>query len=170
MIPTWIEDFRLRDNAERLQRSADALLASQFYPELIRVPQLDELGHMFCRIQIRCRISPTTRAYRILIAKLRERRSRFYFDYQSIPCVSQQLHDKAGRGISFSRCIKMSVPTVQHSIDIKIDRITSTSQRISNCPYRVQHLIEDQRLNCVFGDKDHKVRYFSSVDSTARFI
>ncbi|MAD85477.1 MAG: hypothetical protein CL912_21150 [Deltaproteobacteria bacterium] len=169
-LPTWMADFRLKNDAELLSRSTNALLASLFYLELVGVPQLDELGHMFCRLQVRCRIAPTSRAYRILIAKLREHRSRFYFDYQSVPCVSQQLHDEAGRGIAFSRCIEMSVPTLAHSLDVKIDGITSTSQRISNCPYRLQHLIEDEGLNCVFGNKDHKLRYFGPMNSSARFI
>lgn len=169
----WLVDFRLQAaNRTRLERSVDTLLASLFYVELIGVPQLDELGLLLCRAQIRCRILPSSKAYRNLIERLRERRSRFYFDYQSIPCINRQLYDEAGRGIAFSRCIEMSVSTLQHSIDVKIDGITSTSRRISNCPYRIQQLVEDEGLHCVFGNKDHKMRYLGSIADPlqARFI
>ena len=172
--PDWLADFRRQAaNRTRLETSVDILLASQFYVELIGVPQLDELGLLFCRAQIRCRILPSSKAYRHLIERLRERRARFYYEYQSIPCINRQLYDEAGRGIAFSRCIEISLPTLQHSIDVKVDGITRTSQRISNCPYKLQQLIEDQGLHCVFGNKDHKMRYFGSIadlKSQDRFI
>jgi hypothetical protein len=173
-IPDWLADFRLQaTNQTALERSVDAILASLFYLELIGLPQLDELGQYFCRAQIRCRILPSSKAYRNLIERLRERRARFYYDYQSIPCINRQLYDEADRGIAFSRCIDMSLPTLQGSIDVKIDGITRTGHRISNCPYKIQQLVEDQGLHCVFGNKDHKMRYFGSIadlKSKARLI
>jgi hypothetical protein len=53
----------------------------------------------------------------------------------------------------------MSLPTFQHTIDVRINGLTTTSRRISNCPYEVQQLIEDQDLHCVFGNKYHKRTY-----------
>jgi hypothetical protein len=163
-IPDWQIDFRLQTASQsRLESSADILIASLFYLELIGVPQLDELGSLFCRAQIRCRLLPSSEAYPILIERLRERRARFYYEYQSIPCINRQLYDEASRGIAFSRCIEMSLPSLQHNLDVKIDGVTRASQRISNCPYKLQQLVEDQSLHCVFGSKDHKMRYLGSI-------
>ncbi len=170
-VPDWLADFRLQAaNRTRLESSVDILLASLFYVELIGVPQLDELGSLFCRAQIRCRILPSSEAYQNLIERLRERRARFYYDYKSIPCINRQLCSEASRGIAFSRCIEMSLPSLQHSLDVKIDGITRVSQRISNCPYKIQQLVEDQGLHCVFGNKDHKDRYLGSLGDKPQFI
>ncbi|PMD42322.1 hypothetical protein L207DRAFT_632109 [Hyaloscypha variabilis F] len=171
--PEWLVDFRLQAASRSREKTVDLLTASLFYIELIGMPQLDELGHFYCRAQVRCRISPSSIAYGKLIQRLRESRARFYYDFQSVPCVNQELHDEATRGIAFSRRIEMSVPSLHHSVDVKINGITSTIQRLSNCPYKLQQLVEDQRLHCVFGNKDHKMRYLGTVDDPkpqGRFI
>jgi hypothetical protein len=85
--------------------------------------------------------------------------ARFHYDYKTVPCVNQQLYEEARRGIAFSRYIEISVTSLSDEIDVKIDGITKIGRSISNCPYRLQTLIEDQGLDCVFGHRDHKKRY-----------
>lgn len=156
-------DYRMSYDSGRLCNSIDLILASTFYLELVGPPQPNELGRFFCRIQIRCRLSPSSRAYRSLIGELRKKRARFYFDYQSIPCVNRQLYDEFKRGVAFSRCLELTTHSMNDAIDVRVDGITSTSRSISNCPYKLKQLVEDQELNCIFGSKDHKERYFGSV-------
>lgn len=49
--------------------------------------------------------------------------------------------------------------TFDDEIDVMISGLTTVRKSISNCPYRIQTLIEDSGLNCTFGHKDHKARY-----------
>jgi hypothetical protein len=155
----WLHDYRVSNNEGLVQKTVDSQLVSLFYIELIGLPQLNEVG-FFCRAQVRCRLLPSTRAYQILVDRLRKERARLYYDYQSTPCVTSQLFDEASRGIAFSRCIEFSVLSMDDDVDIKIDGITSGGMKsISNCPYRLRRIIEDQGLDCVFGHRDHKRRY-----------
>lgn len=73
----------------------------------------------------------------------------------STACVDQELIDKVRRGIVFSKHIEIAVLLLNNIIDIKIDSITKKEQSISNCPYIVNNIIEDQELYCFFGYKDY---------------
>jgi hypothetical protein len=94
-----------------------------------------------------------------LVNRLKKCKARFYYDFKSIPCVDQQLHGEAVRGIAFSRYVQFSVPADLDEIDIMIDKITKHPRSISNCPYQLRALIKDQGLDCVFGNKDHQERF-----------
>ncbi|KAH6714025.1 hypothetical protein BKA61DRAFT_689470 [Leptodontidium sp. MPI-SDFR-AT-0119] len=155
-----IFDFRLPYDKTRLLSSVDTLIASFFYVKLATLPQTDESGALFCSVQIRCRILPPSKAYQELIAKLRVRRARFYFDFQSVPCVNKEILDESERNIPFTRCVNLSIQSYPPVLDVQIHGITKARTSISNCPYDVQQLVEDQGLNCVFGHWDHKERYF----------
>lgn len=169
--PSWLADLRRHNEVSRLRSSIDILLATLFYVELIGLPRMSELGLFHCQVQIRCRILPSSEAYPILILKLRQRQARFSHDYQSIPCVNKQLQDEADQGTAFSRRFEASIPSLQDTIDVQITGITNRSRSISNCPYKAEDLIRDQGLDCVFGNKDHKLTYFGSIfESRDRFI
>lgn len=154
-----IFDFRLPYDKTRLLGSVDTLIASLSYIKLATSPRIDESGDLFCCVQIRCRILPPSKAYQELIAKLRRRQARFYFDFQSVPCVNRDIIDESERNIPFTRCVNLLIQDYPPSIDIQIHGITRDRTSISNCPYDVQQLVEDQGLNCVFGHRDHKERY-----------
>jgi hypothetical protein len=155
----WLSDHRLQYNAkDTISHSLDGLLSSLFYIELIGTPLMNAVG-FFCRSQIRCRLMPSQPAFIVLIERLQNTRARFYYDDKSVPCVNPQLYEEARRGIAFSRYIEFSVTSLSDEINVRIDRITGVGRSISNCPYKLQTLIEDQGLNCVFGHKDHKRRY-----------
>lgn len=155
----WLSDHRLKYNAEdTISFSLDSLSSSLFYIELIGTPLIDTVG-FFCRAQIRCRLMPSQPAFMVLVERLRKIRAHFYYDYRNVPCVNRQLYEEARRGIAFSRYIEFSVTSLSDKIDVKIDGITKISRSISNCPYKLQSLIEDQGLDCVFGHRDHRRRY-----------
>lgn len=139
----------------------DELLSSLFYIELVSALLIDKF-RFFCQMQIRCRLAPSQRAFMVLIERLWNDKARFhydYYDYKTVPCVNKQLYEEARRGIAFSRYIEISVMSLSDEIDVRINRITKNSRSISNCPYKLQTLIEDQRLDCVFEYRDHKRRY-----------
>jgi hypothetical protein len=77
----------------------------------------------------------------------------------SIACVDQELIEEVKRGVAFSKHIEITVLSLNDVIDVKIDGITKRGRSISNCPYMVNDIIEDQGLNCFFGHKDHQQRY-----------
>jgi hypothetical protein len=77
----------------------------------------------------------------------------------SIACVDQELIEEVKRGVAFSKHIEITVLSLNDVIDVKIDGITKRGRSISNCPYTVNDIIEDQGLHCFFGHKDHQRRY-----------
>ncbi|KAH0545344.1 hypothetical protein FGG08_000643 [Glutinoglossum americanum] len=153
----WLS--RLQYNVkDTITSSLDGLLSSLFYIELIGTPLIDTVG-FFCRAQIRSRLTPSQPAFMVLIERLRKVGARFYYDQKTVPCVNRQLYGETKRGIAFSRYIEFSAASLSDEIDVKIDGITEIGQSISNCPYMLQTLIEDQGLDCVFGHRDHKRRH-----------
>lgn len=152
-----ILDYRGHHNI--LNETADRLISSLFYVELVDRPQLCKNGY-FCRIQIRCRLLPSSRGYQKLLEKLRGCDSRFYYDHKSIYCSNRQMEAASKEGIPFRRHCEMTVFRLDGEVDVKINGLTGQKTSISNCPYRLQQMIEDQRLDCVFGCRDHKKRVF----------
>ncbi|KAI9763378.1 MAG: hypothetical protein M1840_000570 [Geoglossum simile] len=155
----WFSDHRLQyDAKDIIELSSDGLSSSLFYLELIGIPLVNNDG-FFCRAQIRCRLTPSQPAFMALIEWLRKAKTYFHYDHKTVPCVNRQLYEEARRGVAFSRYIEFSLVSLSDEIDVQIDGITKASRSISNCPYRLRNLIEDQGLNCVFGHRDHKRRY-----------
>ena len=158
--PPWLQDHRRHLNSQDIIRqSADRLLASLFYIELVGVPLYRD-NVFVCKALIRCRLLPSQPALEALVRRLHKCRANFYFDMQRISCVDDQLFGEVIRNNeAFSRQITFSVLSMQHSIDIKVDGITRRGRSISNCPYVLHTLIEDQGLHCIFGHMDHNRRY-----------
>lgn len=136
----------------------DKLLASLFYIELCGLPQLETRGYA-CRVSIRCRLSPSEPHLRALVVQLCTKKARFYWDETSMPCVDQELLDELRRGVAYSRRIDVSVHSLDDVINIRVDGITTRVRSISNCPYTISDIIEDQGLHCIFGHRDHRRRY-----------
>ena len=137
----------------------DSILASLFYIELAGRPQPDKVGFA-CRVNIRCRLLPSEPHLKMLVKRLWDRQARFYYDFEmSIPCVDQELINAVKCGVAYSRHIEVSVRSLNDVIDFKIDGVTKRGRSISNCPYIVNDIIEDQGLHCFFGHKDHQRRH-----------
>ena len=76
-----------------------------------------------------------------------------------MPCVNQELLDELRRGAAYSRRLDINVCSLSDLIDVRLDGITRRVRSISNCPYKVSDIIEDQGLHCVFGHRDHQRRH-----------
>ena len=77
---------------------------------------------------------------------------------KSIPCIDQELFKEIKDRLAFSKCIKITVLSLDNVIDIKVDS-TLRGQSISNRPYTINDIITDQGLHRSFGNKDHRRRY-----------
>lgn len=163
----WIVDRRLYpQHKETIFNACERLLASLFYVELLALPELNDTDTgFFCRAQLRCRLSPLDPAYAALIQRLKATEARFYYGdrCQSMPCVQSHTIEQARQGLAFSRYFEFTVWSLKDSIDIKLHGITRRAISISNCPYKLHTLVKDQRLHCVFGDKDHKRRFSGPI-------
>ena len=141
-----------------IQRCADNLLAALFYVELPEFPTFNR--NLFtCRARILCRIGPSHKALRELAKRLKDTGAHFYLDFeQKVSCVDEDSYKSLECGYSFSRNITFKVTSLEECIDIKIDGITRRARSISNCPYKIETMVEDEGLDCVFGSRNNRKR------------
>jgi hypothetical protein len=57
--------------------------------------------------------------------------------------------------MAFSRILEVEVSSMKSRLDVRVDGLTGV-ENVSNCPYELQRLVEDQGLHCVFGRRDHR--------------
>jgi hypothetical protein len=155
-------------NEELLRQCADNVIASLFYITSTGMPVIRETGVVF-QLNIQCRWAPSS-ALLALLQQLQETRAYFCYDNQkSIPCVDTQVYEDVKEGAVFLRCIDLVVSSFEDTIDIKFhDMFQRGPQSISNCPYKVSALIQDQGLFCMFGHKDHKRRFQGVAEQMAK--
>jgi hypothetical protein len=148
-----------------IQMCADNLLAVLFYVELTEIP-IYVHNSFTCRGRILCRIGPSHRALRELAKRLKDKEAHFYLDFeQKISCFDENLYRSLECGSSFSRSIAFTVTSLEECIDIKIAGITGRPRSISNCPYKIETLIEDQGLDCVFGSRSKRKSFQPPMSS-----
>ncbi|KAH8909466.1 hypothetical protein BR93DRAFT_924444 [Coniochaeta sp. PMI_546] len=138
--------------------SADRLLASLFYVELIQLPKFFETTER-AQVCLQCRV-PSGAALVALISSLRRRRARVQYgggslDDKSEPLVSPSALARCQKGERFTRVLTIPVQSMSSVLDIRIDGVVGP-QYIGNCPYTLRKLVRDQGLDCVFGRKDHR--------------
>lgn len=149
--------FHARANND-IQRCANNLLAALFYVELTEYPKFNRTLFT-CRARILCRIGPSHKALRELGKRLKDTDAQFYLDFeQKVSCIDEESYKSLECGYCFSRNISFKVTSLEDCIDIKIDGITARARSISNCPYKIQTMIEDQGLDCVFGSRNNRKR------------
>lgn len=82
-----------------------------------------------------------------------------------MPCVDQELLDELRRGVAYSRRINVRVHSLDDVINIRVDGITTRVRSISNCPYTISDIIEDQGLHCILATEiiDADIREASMI-------
>jgi len=138
--------------------SADRLLASLFYIELMQVPTFFEAAER-AHVCLQCRVLPGA-ALIDLISNLRRRKARVHYggdslDDKSELLVSPSALARCQQGERFTRVFTIPVRSMASVLDVRIDGIVGP-QNIGNCPYSLGKLVMDQGLDCVFGRKDHR--------------
>jgi hypothetical protein len=136
---------------------ADSIMASLFYIELEELPLPSKVGFA-CKINIRCRLLPSEPHLKTLAKQLWDRQACFYCKFKTIPCIDLELLEVIKGGAAYSRNMEIDTHSLSDVIDVKVDGITKRARSISNCPYTVSDIIEDQRLHSFFGRRDHQWR------------
>jgi len=162
-----VESF-VNANEELLRQCANNMIASLFYITSSGLPVTRETGVVF-QLNIHCRWAPSP-ALLALLQQLQEIQACFcYGNQKSIPCVDAQVYQDVKGGAAFLRCIDLVVSSLADTIDIKLhDRFQRGPQSISNCPYEVSALVQDQGLSCMFGHRDHKRRFQGAAEQIAK--
>jgi hypothetical protein len=134
-----------------IRQCADNMIASLFYFELDWLPH-NGVSSFICQGRICCRMGPSHPAMPTLLSRLTG--ARFYLDFQQwVPCTDASVVETIEAGRPFTRKVSFRVASLENSIDIKIDGIVQRARSISNCPYVVRALIQDQGLDCPFGSR-----------------
>jgi hypothetical protein len=166
-----------------IQNCSDNLLSALFYLELTAVPTFDRTLFT-CRGRILCRIGPSHPALRALARRLKVAHAHFYLGgEQKFPCVDEESYMLLEMGGPFQRAVTFKVASLQDFVDIKVDGIKvdigdgikgvkRRARSISNCPYKVETLIKDECLDCVFGSRRGRKRQhpqMTQVTKRAKF-
>jgi hypothetical protein len=56
----------------------------------------------------------------------------------------------------FLRTVILRILSVESEVHIAIDGLDGRKHWVSNCPYKIERLIRDQEMDCVFGRRDRK--------------
>lgn len=145
-------------HAMDLNSCASNLVACLFYFELFH-PAIWDRYKFKCKGKILCRLGASTRALRALVVRLRESQAQFYLNSQDhILCVDRDTYQKVKNGEAFERHVEFEVMSKSEQIDFKIDGISQRPMSISNFPYTISDLENDQGFHLVFGRPDHKRR------------
>lgn len=123
-------------------------------------------------IVVRCRLNPG-HALLDLLFKLRHLKICFYYQcdeitpMQALVCTDNVIRKcRAMQPFERELEIKALSPTTEISIDM--DGIDGEKYNISNSPYRIDHLMEDQGLNNLYRKAVHPIeRNINSVQSEA---
>jgi hypothetical protein len=59
-------------------------------------------------------------------------------------------------GDPFSKLFEVQVSAMDTVVDVRLDDNLMGEHNISNCPYKVERLVEEQGLDCAFGRRDHQ--------------
>ena len=140
---------------EAIRRCADNVIASLFYLELREYRPFFDGTEYTCKGQIRCRLKPSSAALQVLITRLKESKAYFYSNFEhKLPCwYSELLSEVIEQGTSYQRNIEFKITSFEEFIDITLDGITQRPMSISNCPYKIETLVEDQGLDQPFGSR-----------------
>lgn len=153
-----------------VEQCADNLLASLFYIELDGMPVFDRTVFV-CQARILCRLGPSSKGLAVLATRLMEKRAKFHLDFHRyVFAIGADMLIDIEAGRPFSKTIVFKVRSLKDSIDIKLDGIVSRQRSISNCPYMVETLIEDQGLNCIFGQRGLKRNNVFNIERVPKRI
>lgn len=151
------------DSPDNMIRSTcEQLLACLFYIELQSLPMFYSSPEL-CTFQIHCRVPPGPGLMDLLV-KLRRQHASFLYcgsemQYKETELCGDDTYNQCKDGNPYSKEIQAEIWSTNSSINIKVKGMSSKAYNISNCPYKIGRLVQDQGLNCYFGRSDHKTTY-----------
>lgn len=138
--------------------TASRLFASLFYVELMTIPSFHK-GTERVRLLLQCRI-PQGLVLVEVVNRLYRRRAQLYYgeEESELVCelmVTPTVLARCSRGERFERVLEIPIHSMTSFIHIQIDELAGP-EYISNCPYQIRKLVQDQGLDCAFGRKDNR--------------
>lgn len=135
------------------------LLASLFYIELETMPDAS-WPSQYCTVILQCRIPPGQPLVDLLY-QLRRANSSYYYQGSGVNEIREELCTDADiweceKGRPFTRRIIQWITSIEAEVHIAIDGLDGRKNWVSNCPYKIKQLIQDQQLDHVFGRRDRK--------------
>ncbi|GKU05313.1 unnamed protein product [Fusarium langsethiae] len=141
------------------QTISSRLLASLFYIELDTMPDASR-SSQYCAVMLQCRIPPGQPLIDFL-CRLRREKTSFYYQGFGTNEMSEELCTESvlwecERHQPFLRTVILRILSVESEVHIAIDGLDGRKHWVSNCPYKIERLIRDQEMDCVFGRRDRK--------------
>jgi hypothetical protein len=137
---------------------AGRLLASLFYIEAE-----DRLGsQILLPVCVRCRL-PSGQALVDLLMRARLKNAQIHYGRQmSVLCPEKNWRD-AARGKPFMRRIYIPISSPSDVVDIKISGLVSETMSVSNCPYKLEALMNESSSQNA-GIVDHRSLVITTID------
>lgn len=136
------------------------MISCLFYIELVAAPMFyssPEIVH----VRLLCRLPPGLETMKFVGflnlqgIQIQYRGAELEWSIDSL--VTTAALARCGRGETFCRVLELQVAAMDTKLDLWLSGDSIGRQSVSNCPYRVDQLVQDQGLDCVFGRRDHQV-------------
>ncbi|KAI9883965.1 MAG: hypothetical protein M1823_004243 [Watsoniomyces obsoletus] len=144
-------------NNSILASCADNSIASLFYLELDTLPVFEKT-HFRCQAYICCRWSPNNLALLRLLTRMARTETKFYVNGRAYSGADQDIMNFVHTSHPYRRPVQFELLHLKEEINVSITGITAAPRNISNCPYVMERLIQDQGLDHHFGREDHQKR------------
>lgn len=154
-------------NTAILKSTSERLIATLFYLEISIVPRFYSSPEQ-CHVKVQCRVPPG-HALLDLLYQLERHGTRLYYRgdellYTDVPLVEHDVVQTCRGGNSFCKMIALQVYSLRSTLDVKIGSVEGPNFSISRCPYELQALIRDQRLDDPFNRSDQLTPYDDILD------
>lgn len=148
-----------RYDNEQIKSIACSMVSSLFYVELPEMPSFYSCPEQVY-LRLLCRV-PTGLPLVSLLYKLRLSQTTLLYKattskYVQEQVVTEESLRRCKEGRAFSRLIKVEVSSRTSKLDVKLCTKGFKPRDISNSPYILQDLIQDSKIDCIFGRRDHQ--------------
>jgi hypothetical protein len=145
-------------NALSLNFVAQRMLSCLFYIEVASRPALYSPPETIL-VRLLCRIPPSGEMIS-LVRSLFQRNTNVRYRGAEATWTAETLvtpailaHCRSGE--PFLKFLGVQINAMETAVDVRFSDQLIGEQSVSNCPYKLGKLIEDQGLDCSFGRRDH---------------
>lgn len=145
-------------NALSLHFVAQRMLSCLFYIEAASRPALYSPPETIL-VRLLCRIPPggemTSLARNLFQRNTNVRYRGAEATWTAETLVTPTILAHCRNGEPFLKVLRVQINAMETAVDVRLGDQLIGEQSISNCPYKLGKLIEDQGLDCSFGRRDH---------------
>jgi hypothetical protein len=146
-------------NVLSLKSVTQRMVSCLFYIELICNPALYSpperaLVRLLCRLPPSAEMMSLVRGLSQRSTCVRYRGAEATWTVENL--VTPTILARCRSGEPFLKVLEVQVSAIDTALDVRLKDNLMGEQSISNCPYKVEKLVEDQGLDCSFGRRDHR--------------